>query len=84
MSNSETIRTHAAFIWSVADLLRGDDKQSEYGKVILPMVAVDLVRDQPNTRRLWRGTAAVGTIALPAQLAQSNMERCGGAGGNGT
>jgi type I restriction enzyme M protein len=26
----------AAFIWSVADLLRGDFKQSEYGRVILP------------------------------------------------
>lgn len=26
----------AAFIWSVADLLRGDYKQSDYGKVILP------------------------------------------------
>src|SRR5690348_2356476 len=25
-----------AFIWSVADLLRGDYKQSDYGKVILP------------------------------------------------
>ena len=26
----------SAFIWSVADLLRGDFKQSDYGKVILP------------------------------------------------
>ncbi len=26
----------AAFIWSVADLLRGDLKQSQYGRVILP------------------------------------------------
>ncbi|WP_368671214.1 N-6 DNA methylase [Cupriavidus sp. IK-TO18] len=26
----------ASFIWSVADLLRGDYKRSEYGKVILP------------------------------------------------
>ena len=26
----------SAFIWSVADLLRGDLKQSDYGKVILP------------------------------------------------
>jgi type I restriction enzyme M protein len=26
----------SALIWSVADLLRGDYKQSEYGKVILP------------------------------------------------
>ena len=29
---SSTIKNHAAFIWSVADLLRGDYKQSEYGK----------------------------------------------------
>jgi type I restriction enzyme M protein len=34
------IRNHAAFIWSVADLLRGDYKQSEYGKVILPLVVL--------------------------------------------
>lgn len=26
----------AAFVWSVADLLRGDYKQADYGKVILP------------------------------------------------
>jgi len=26
----------SSFIWQVADLLRGDYKQSEYGKVILP------------------------------------------------
>ena len=37
---SETIRNHAAFIWSVADLLRGDYKQSEYGKVILPLTVI--------------------------------------------
>lgn len=28
------------FIWSVADLLRGDFKQSEYGKVILPFTVL--------------------------------------------
>ncbi|AHF03944.1 DNA methyltransferase [Marichromatium purpuratum 984] len=27
-----------SFIWSVADLLRGDYKQSEYGRVILPFI----------------------------------------------
>ena len=37
---TETIRNHAAFIWSVADLLRGDYKQSEYGKVILPLTVL--------------------------------------------
>jgi type I restriction enzyme M protein len=30
----------SAFIWSVADLLRGDYKQSEYGKVILPFTVL--------------------------------------------
>jgi type I restriction enzyme M protein len=37
---SESIRNHAALIWSVADLLRGDYKQSEYGKVILPLTVI--------------------------------------------
>lgn len=30
----------SAFLWSVADLLRGDYKQSEYGKVILPFTVL--------------------------------------------
>jgi type I restriction enzyme M protein len=30
----------ANFIWSIADLLRGDYKQSDYGKVILPLVVI--------------------------------------------
>jgi type I restriction enzyme M protein len=40
MAENERIRNHAAFIWSVADLLRGDYKQSEYGKVILPLTVI--------------------------------------------
>lgn len=39
-ARTETVRNHAAFIWSVADLLRGDYKQSEYGKVILPLTVI--------------------------------------------
>ena len=30
----------ADLIWRVADLLRGDYKQSDYGKVILPMTVI--------------------------------------------
>jgi type I restriction-modification system DNA methylase subunit len=30
----------SSFIWSVADLLRGNYKQSEYGKVILPFTVL--------------------------------------------
>ena len=40
MSGTGQINNHAAFVWSVAELLRGDFKQSEYGKVILPFVVL--------------------------------------------
>ena len=30
----------SSFLWSVADLLRGDYKQSDYGKVILPFTVL--------------------------------------------
>ncbi len=33
-------QTLSAFIWSVADLLRGDYRQSDYGKVILPFTVL--------------------------------------------
>lgn len=33
-------KERANFIWSIADLLRGDYKQSEYGKVILPLTVL--------------------------------------------
>jgi type I restriction enzyme M protein len=39
-TGSSTIRNHAAFIKSVNELLRGDYKPHEYGKVILPMVVL--------------------------------------------
>ncbi|RUO18918.1 type I restriction-modification system subunit M [Aliidiomarina haloalkalitolerans] len=34
--NTETYSQTASFIWSVADLLRGNFKQSQYGRIILP------------------------------------------------
>ena len=40
LGDSHTIQNHAAFIWQVADLLRGDYKQSEYGKVMLPLTVL--------------------------------------------
>ena len=39
-AESTAIKNHAALIWSVADLLRGDYKQSEYGQVILPLTVL--------------------------------------------
>lgn len=40
MTDKGRVLDHAGFIWSVADLLRGDYKQSEYGKVVLPLTVL--------------------------------------------
>ncbi len=45
----------ANLIWDVADLLRGDYKQSDYGKIILPMTVLrrlDCVL-QPTRQKVW-------------------------------
>ena len=45
----------ANFIWSIADLLRGDYKQSDYGKVVLPLVVLrrlDCVLDKSKDKVL--------------------------------
>src|SRR6056297_1692228 len=34
------IKSLGSFVWSIAELLRGDFKQSEYGKVVLPFVVL--------------------------------------------
>lgn len=60
-----TINNHAAFIWSVADLLRGDYKQSEYGKVILPLTVLrrlDCVLEPTKAAVLERARKLKGRI----------------------
>lgn len=37
---STDIKSLGSFVWSIAELLRGDFKQSEYGKFILPFVVL--------------------------------------------
>ena len=64
-----TIKNHAAFIWSVADLLRGDYKQSEYAKVILPLVVLrrlDCVSEPTKAKR--EPKQALITAAVTGQL----------------
>src|SRR2546423_12726575 len=53
------------FIWSVADLLRGDYKPYEYGKVILPLVVLrrlDCVLEPTKEAVLKRHAALAGRI----------------------
>ena len=65
MRNTEVIRNHAAFIWSVADLLRGDYKQSEYGRVILPLTVLrrlDCVLEPTKAKVLARAAQLEGRV----------------------
>src|SRR6478609_2713852 len=39
-SDTPNVQSLASFVWSIAEILRGDFKQSEYGKVILPFVVL--------------------------------------------
>lgn len=50
-----SVKESANFIWSIADLLRGDYKQSDYGKVILPLTVLrrlDCVLDSSKDKVL--------------------------------
>lgn len=59
------INNHAGFIWSVADLLRGAYKQSEYGKVILPLTVLrrlDCVLEPTKKAVLERAAQLKGRV----------------------
>jgi len=54
-------RELANFIWSIADLLRGDYKQAEYGKIILPFTVLrrlDCVLEKTKAKVLERYKSA--------------------------
>ncbi len=62
---SAAINNHAGLIWAIADLLRGDYKQSEYGRVILPLVLLrrlDCVLEPTKAQVLARAEALAGTV----------------------
>lgn len=66
----------SSFIWSVADLLRGDYKQSEYGKVILPFTVLrrlDCVLDGTKEAVLkeFETRSAAGVTPEPFLLRKS-------------
>lgn len=56
----------ANFIWSVADLLRGDYKQADYGKVILPLTVLRRCNNVIAASRLGERRGVVA--ALPVRL----------------
>jgi len=71
-------RELTGFIWSVADLLRGDYKQADYGKVILPFTVLrrlDCVLEPTKVRVLARAAELEGQT--PA-LREEALKRAAG------
>jgi type I restriction enzyme M protein len=63
VSDSAVVKNHQAFIWSVADLLRGDYKPHEYGRVILPFTVLrrlDCVLESTKPEVLKQHAALAG------------------------
>ncbi|MDP9477171.1 MAG: type I restriction-modification system subunit M [Actinomycetota bacterium] len=66
-------RNHAEFIWSVADLLRGDFKEGQYGKVILPLTVLrrlDCVLRPTKERVLEKDAALEGRLSEKGPVLQ--------------
>jgi type I restriction enzyme M protein len=67
----------AAFIWSVADLLRGDFKQSQYGRIILPFTLLrrlECVLEKSKPAVLAKH-AEVSKMNLPEEAYEKMMLR---------
>ncbi|MFB2727423.1 N-6 DNA methylase [Shewanella mangrovisoli] len=60
-----SISSLASFIWSVADLLRGDFKQSQYGRIILPFTVLRRLECVLETTKDNVLAQAEATKALP-------------------
>ena len=63
--SEQAANNHGAFVWSVADLLRGVYKQSEYGRVILPLTVLrrlDCVLEPTKDKVLQRAADLPATL----------------------
>ena len=75
------IQNLGGFVWSIAEILRGDFKQSEYGKVILPFVVLrrlDCILESSKEAVL----AAAETLPEGVDEATRDMILFGAVGGN--
>ena len=78
--SEQAANNHGAFIWSVAELLRGVYKQSEYGWVILPLTVLrrlDCVLEKINRvrRAVAHGNSSrgatrtnLGSVGVPVRV----------------
>jgi type I restriction enzyme M protein len=68
-----------AFLWSIADLLRGDFKQSQYGRIILPFTLLRRLECvlEPTKKKVLEAAGAAdvdrGDRAASAFLAKESL-----------
>ena len=78
---SNDIKSLGSFVWSIAEILRGHFKQSEYGKVILPFVVLrrlDCILEASKNRVL----SAESKLPDGVDDATRDMVLCDAVGGN--
>ena len=76
----ENFSEKVSFLWSVADLLRGDYKQSEYGRVILPFCLLRRL-DQvlaPTREAVRKVAAGLDEVETPRGLRERKLLKASG------
>ena len=80
--SQDSINNNASFIWSIANLLRGDYKQSEYGKIVIPFTVLrrlDCLLEE--TKQAVLDEAAGLPEAMDEQVRMSILSEIARAGG---
>lgn len=70
VQKSTRVQNLSSFVWSIAEILRGDFKQSEYGKVILPFI---VMRRLDCILEASKPTVLAAEKNLPEQMAKARF-----------
>tara|TARA_R110002050_G_scaffold112490_1_gene226737 strand:+ start:2727 stop:5099 length:2373 start_codon:yes stop_codon:yes gene_type:complete len=78
--SSQTPNNLAAFCWSIADLLRGDFKQSQYGRIILPFTLLRRLEGvlEDTKEQVLAELARIQPMNLPEEAQEKLLLRATG------
>mgnify|MGYP005806843591 FL=1 len=78
--SSQTPNNLAAFCWSIADLLRGDFKQSQYGRIILPFTLLRRLEGvlEDTKEQVLTELARIQPMNLPEEAQEKLLLRATG------
>ena len=76
-TTSPTANNLAAFCWSIADLLRGDFKQSQYGRIILPFTLLRRLECvlEASKEQVLAGYEKIKPLNLPEEAQEKLLLR---------